>query len=242
MIIADIHSHIVPQIDDGSTNLDDSIEMLTLAYKSGTRHIVATSHFGGQGYFTDNENIIKYAETLSDEMKKRDMNLKVYPGHEFMFSEECVNHLIKGKINTINNNGFLLFELPFDMLLQNIAERIFSFQDECGVEIIMAHIERYDYFYKNFNIIEKLVDNGIFIQINGDSLRGKNGKMAKKLAEKLLRYDMVHFISSDMHNTSTRAPQLDDIYLKLRKDYGGEFARRLMYENPMRVISGEMPV
>ncbi|MDR1564993.1 MAG: hypothetical protein LBS74_08560 [Oscillospiraceae bacterium] len=242
MIIADIHTHILPWLDDGPSDMKTAMDMLEAAYWNGTRHIVATSHFGGQGYWVAKEAIETGVASLSEELHARGLNIKLYAGHEVMLTPDVTNQLLAGNVNTINNAGFLLLELPFGVHIPNLHEVINDIAEATRLRIILAHPERYDYLAAHPETIAALTDLGVLIQINGDSLSGKNGRTAKHFAIKMLNKKQVHFVASDTHDPVHRPPSLKEAYTYVSQHYSSQTAKNLFYENAIRVINGRAPL
>lgn len=239
MIIADIHSHILPGVDDGSRSLDQSVDMLAEAYKSGTRHIVATPHFGARRFAVEKDTVLGLTERLNKELAQRDIDMTVYPGNEIRCTTTTADDLRDGIVCPVNQNRYLLVELPFEQLYDDVCGMI----TQCGAlghRIVLAHPERHDYLTGKFDQIEKLIKNGVLLQCNADSLFGKNGLRAQFFAHKMMRRNMVSFIASDCHSTGSRGPQLASAYKNISRWYGKQTARTLFYENPMRMINGRL--
>jgi len=235
MIIADIHTHILPDVDDGSESMTQTLDMLIAAYKCGTRHIVATSHFGGQHFTVKKETVTELTKQLNREMFLRGMNLTIYPGNEIRCSTSTVDDLREGVACSINFGKYVLVELPFHNTLTNVEDLVLNCGN-LGHELILAHPERHEYLMDNIQILQRLTEYGVMLQCNADSLYGNNGVKSMYFVHNLLRKKMVSFIASDCHSTFQRGPQLDSAYRIITRWYGQNTAKKLLYENPMRVI------
>lgn len=242
MIIADMHSHILPGLDDGSVNIEMSIAMLETAYKNGTRHIVATPHYCLGKFLVDRQEMYANVKKLRHEMFLRDMNIEIYPGHEVRCATDIAQEFHAGKISTLNDAGFMLLELPFSTVIPNFSQMFFQIQEETRTRIIFAHPERHECVRSHPEILEKMVERGILLQINADSIRGRNGKASKMFVEKLLKKNMVSFVASDAHDNNIRVPVLNDVYNTMRSKYGERTAKKIFYENQMNVLKGRAPV
>lgn len=242
MIIADIHSHILPAVDDGARDLNTSIAMLETAYKSGTRHIVATPHFCEGKFMVDRQKMYNWVEQLRYEMFLRDMNITIYPGHEVRCAATVAKHFENGEIATLNDAGFMLLELPFSTNIPNFTEMFYSIQSQTRTRIIFAHPERHACVYSHPETVENMAERGIMLQINADSIRGRNGKEAKALVERLLKKGLVSFVASDAHENVNRTTALNDVYIKVQQKYGERTAKKIFYENQMSILKGRAPV
>lgn len=226
MIIADIHSHILPDVDDGAESVTHSLDMLIAAYKCGTRHIVATSHFGGQRFVVKKDIVEQLTNELNKEMFMRGLNMTVYPGNEIRCTPDTVKELKSGNACSMNNGRYLLVELPFNEDAEKAEELVLGC-GELGHKLILAHPERYDYILNNFSIVENLTKNGVLLQCNADSLYGNNGVKSMYFVHNLLQKKMVSFIASDCHSTFQRGPQLDSAYRIISRWYGESTAKKL---------------
>ena len=188
----DIHNHLLYGIDDGSTSLEDSIQILDDLKSRGVTDIVLTPHYIiGTNYCSNNSNKRK----LMNELKKHtDINL--YMGNEVFIDNNIIEYIKKGEISTINNSRYLLMELPLDEKLESANEIIFRLRD-IGVIPVIAHPERYHYL--SIKDLEDLINQGCLFQGNISSLIDKYGKNARKNLELLLKKNMIHVMGSDMH-------------------------------------------
>ncbi|MDO5517456.1 MAG: capsular biosynthesis protein [Clostridium sp.] len=199
----DIHSHILPGIDDGSKDMEMTIEMIRTAEACGTNEIIATPHY-----------LLEYGEARIDEVRKdvdnlnsllveNGINVKVYSGQEVYFTENIVNDYSQGNIGTLNHSRYMLIE--FDM--RNYDENIFDYLYELqvkGIVPIIAHPERYRWLIKNPELINKFITEGYLFQLNSGSIKGLFGADVKKTAQMFLKNNIYSFIGSDAHNTARR--------------------------------------
>lgn len=199
----DIHSHIIPGIDDGAKNIEVAIKMLKEAEKDGTKKVVATPHYcRGYGEATINE-IKVLVEKLNQSAKEENINIKIYSGQEVYFSEQMIQDYKEGIIGTINDSKYMLIEFPMNKFNSNIFDVIYELQ-LMGITPIVAHPERYLPIIENPSFINKFIEEGYLFQVNTGSLEGKFGKNVKKTAELLITNKIYSFIGSDAHNEKTR--------------------------------------
>lgn len=198
----DIHSHIIPEIDDGSRSMEMTIEMLRLAERCGTKEIIATPHYlMNYGEATIDE-VKKYVDEINKISQEEGINIKIYSGQEVFFTEKIIEDYINGNIGTLNDSRYMLIEFDMKSFDKNIFEFIYELQIRNIVPII-AHPERYRYFIKEPEKINKLINEGYLFQLNSGSIEGKFGSEVKKTAELFLKNDIYNFIGSDAHNTSS---------------------------------------
>ena len=207
MILIDIHSHILPGIDDGSEDLQMSLEMLKIAEKCGTSTIIATPHYCiGYG-----ETPYQQVKTMVSQMNKRaendNINIKIVHGQEVYFSTNMIEDYKNGIIGTINDSDYLLFELPMHKFDEETFDVIYELQI-LGLKLILAHPERYKPIINDPSLINKFINEGLLFQLNAGSIEGRFGKEVKKTAETLLENNIYNFCGSDAHNISSRSTDL----------------------------------
>ena len=232
----DIHSHIIPNIDDGSKDIDMTLEMLTLASKSGTKKIIATPHYF-KGYWTPHyKDIIGKIKELNELVKKHNINIEVYPAQEIYFYDNMAEEFIEGKIGTINGSKYMLIEFPMDSFDNNIFEVLYELQIR-GIVPIIAHPERYRTFIKHPNEINKFIEEGYLFQLNGSSVTGIFGKDVKKTAEIFLANGIYSFIGSDAHTTGKRNTYLNDALEVIDRIKPGE--EKKFKDNGIRLLNND---
>ena len=209
----DIHTHILYGVDDGSKTLKMSIEILEEAEKAGFTKIIFTSHYM-EGYYTVDSK--KRQKVLAEIGNTQNTNIGLYLGNEILLTSNIMELLHEKKAVTLNNTKYVLFELPFNMKPLNLMDVVFQMQSNDLVPIL-AHPERYSYFYKTPEIYETLVEKGVLLQLNFGSFAEQYGTRAKIMAEKLLKSNLAHFIASDVHRPNTLYPEIPSIVTYLNK-------------------------
>ena len=197
----DLHCHLLPGIDDGSSSIEESIETLRRAEKEGVSEIVLTPHYiENTRYNCNNKNKLELFKKLKKEMSKQDINIKLYLGNENYMSMNFIELLENNEIMTINNSRYLLLEFPLNQIYKNSKECLYELVTK-GYVPILAHPERYRDFQKNPSLVEEYTRMGVLLQGNYKSLLGKYGSKAKKTLKILLKKDLITFLGSDMHHT-----------------------------------------
>lgn len=207
----DIHSHIIPGIDDGAKNIEMTLEMLKNAEKNGTKEIVATPHYlleYGEAKINEVKEHVKEINTLLEEEK---IDVKVYSGQEVYFSERILEDYIEGNIGTINDSKYMLIEFDMHKFDENIFDTLYELQVRDIVPII-AHPERYKFFREQPSFINRFIDEGYLFQVNAGSIEGRFGESVKKTANLFLDNNIYNFIGSDAHNNSNRNTGLNTAF------------------------------
>lgn len=196
MSVFDIHSHIIPFIDDGSDSLNDSVLLLNEAIKHGVTDIIATPHYcPNRGFSADAVEIKERFNLLISEIKSKNLPINVYLGQEIYCYEydNIIKKLDDGELLTLNNTKYVLLEYSMSSMPKNIFENIYNLTVH-GYKPIIAHIERYKWM--TVNIASELKDEGCLLQVNASSF-GNLGKML--FCKKLLKNGLIDIVASDAH-------------------------------------------
>ncbi|MVX64176.1 capsular biosynthesis protein [Clostridium chromiireducens] len=202
-MIIDIHSHIIPGIDDGSKSMEMSLDMLRNAEKDGTKEIVATPHYLLEYGEATIDEIKDYVQEINRILEQEKIDVKVYSGQEVYFNENIIDYYIQGKIGTINDSRYMLIEFPMHKFDNNIFDILYELQVRNIVPII-AHPERYKPIIEKPSLINGFINEGYLFQLNAGSIEGKFGENVKKTANILLDNNIYNFIGSDAHNINKR--------------------------------------
>jgi len=212
----DLHSHIIPGIDDGASDFEESVKMLEIAEQDGIKTIVATPHFFcDKSKIKDLEKISEEFEKFKKKVEASQINIEILQGAENYFVSD-----LREKINsfsdilTINKSDYFLFEFPPEFIFPGTKQFIFNMMTDGFIPIIY-HPERNSEFQRNPAILYEFLRIGALSQVNADSFRGAYGAEVRLIAYDLLKYNLVHIIASDCHNSMERRPGLSFLYKKL---------------------------
>ncbi len=230
----DIHSHILPNIDDGSRSLNETIHILKEAQKAGFTKIISTSHYI-DGYYEANE---EQRTKLLKEIKENFQGIELYLGNEIYITNQMTDLLSEKKASTINNSKYVLFELPMNTKAMDVKEVVFRLMEKGYVPII-AHPERYEYVKENIEYVRELADMGVLFQSNYGSSIGMYGKKAQKTQKKLLEEGLIQFFGSDVHTVEQIYTKMPKILKKLRKIISEEELEQFSTVNPQKVLNNE---
>jgi len=204
----DIHSHVIPAVDDGSQDIETSLKMLKIAHDDGVRTLIATPHFYRNRFECSFLDVCKKVEDLNELARENDINIKILPGQEIFLDKYSSDLYKEGKIGAINKSKYMLVETsligsrPKD-LMDNIYELKLL-----GIVPIIAHPERYEFIIEDNTEVNDFIKEGCLIQITSTSITGGFGKEVKKTAENLIRNGMCNFIGSDAHTTGRRCTKI----------------------------------
>lgn len=234
----DMHSHILPGIDDGSQSIEESIKMIKEAKEAGFTEIISTSHYIEESYNSSKYEREELIKNINEKLEAENINIKIYNGAEAYISTNLNDLIEKEKLPTINESKYLLMELPMHSEILYLDNIIYDLKTN-GITPIIAHPERYSYVQRNPKVLENLIDKGVLFQANYGSIIGKYGKDAEKTLKRLLKSNMIHFLGTDTHRSGTVYIQMNKILKKLEKLIGKEKLELLSTINPQKVLKNE---
>lgn len=198
-IQTDMHSHILPGIDDGSPDMETSIRLIEGLMSLGIYHSIATPHVISDLYRNTPESIRNAHEQLKGELKARNLNFNVEFAAEYMMDTYFMDLLKRDEPLLAIKDNLILTEFSYAFIPDSMDRISFEIQ-MAGYKPILAHPERYSYFYRDKKIFHQLLEYGFIFQVNLLSLTGAYGKEAAKIAEYLLQNGMVSFLGTDLHH------------------------------------------
>lgn len=233
----DIHTHILPDLDDGPSTLEEALDLAAAAYDCGTRAMVATPHVLGRLNLNQNVLIINAFREFSDTLAGAVPDLRLYLGSEIYFQPNLAE-LIQFEAATLNASRlYMLVEFPMGDVPRGFERELNALRDAQIIPII-AHPERNLQVLKNPELVRKMVEAGALIQLSAGSLTGDFGRTVKKLAHNLLKMGWINFLASDAHGLSQRGPDLRGGLEAASAVIGVAEAHRLVEDNPQIVLSG----
>lgn len=231
----DIHSHVLPGVDDGARDMTMSIEMLRHAYEQGIRRMIVTPHHKPMHHNVSREKMQRLIAALQEQMQKENIEIEFYPGNELYYREELVECLEKREATTLADSRYVLIEfLPQDRW-EYIRDGVNTML-MAGYRPVLAHVERYQEVCKDMERISRLREMGGYLQVNAAGVMGRYGIGIKHTTRKLLKYRMVDFLATDAHNDTTRTTDMAECAAYIGKKYGEEYLRVLVEENPSCII------
>lgn len=199
VIGVDMHSHFIPGIDDGAKTIDDSVEMITTMSQLGYRKVITTPHIMGDFYRNTPENIGSGLQHVRNAVAATGVSIEIEAAAEYYFDFELEHKLEHEKLLTFGKN-YVLFEVSFMNAPDNLDGLIFRMLTS-GYQPILAHPERYPFWFDDMNNFEKLKDKGVLFQLNLNSLTGHYSPATMKIAEQMIDKGWYEFVGSDCHHT-----------------------------------------
>ena len=230
----DFHSHILPNIDDGSKSLDESIQLLKEAVEAGFDKVISTSHYASGLYESPERERI----SLINELKSLKNIPKLYLGSEIYITYNIPELIEEAKASTINGTNYILFEIPLRERYPEFRNTILKLQDS-GYRLILAHPERYKLVQDHYEILDELSDIGVVFQSNIASILGIYGNDAKKTFKRMLKDGYVDLLGTDVHFPNSIYPKVSKALKKISKYVDEDELYMMTTENAERILRGE---
>lgn len=231
----DIHSHILPGLDDGSPDMETSVKMARIAVSEGITGMIATPHFIEKDREIEKEKILESVANLNRELRERGVDLQIFPGQEVFLTPGVPELYEKGRLLALGGQDkYLLVELPIMSIPVYAADVIYSLILK-GVRVIIAHPERNRDIARQPEKINEFIEIGALVQVNTLSLLGVFGSGAKGAATFFIKKGLTHFLATDCHTARARSPRARKALDMLNPG----MAELLAVENPSRVLEGK---
>ena len=237
--LVDLHCHIIPDIDDGSVDEDESLQMLRLFVEQGYEILVSTSHLGHPLFPEVSVEVIRQGiQTLEKIVEEYDLPLKIYMGAEIYYSDFFLDELANNRLVKLGNNGtYMLIEFPPRDPLSLLKQLVFDLGIK-GIQPVLAHPERYDILLRRPKLAREWVNAGWILQLDLPSLINENGPAVRKLAFRFLNEGLYDLAASDLHHAEP-TKNLEKMLQVLIKKVGYEETERLVSTNPRLMVEGK---
>ena len=238
-MMIDIHTHVLPGVDDGAADLDEALALLAMAVDSGVDTVVTTPHCNipeeYENYVCPELDALWRA--FNREVQRAGIPVRLCRGMEIFATEDLPELLEDRQVWTLNGTKFFLTEFAFG------EEPAFCFDvlqrcRELGFRPVIAHPERYLFVQDEPAIAYEWCTRGYALQLNKGSLLGRFGRPAQLTAELLMDHGLAACVASDAHSSVQRTTHMEEIRRYLADRWGGDYARLLLEENPSRILAG----
>ena len=227
----DMHSHILPNIDDGAKSIEETNRLIKEAKNVGFEAIITTPHYM-ESYYEVNE------KERRELVYKFQTDVKLYVGNEIYLSDNIIEFLENKMASTINNTKYVLFEMPMNVKPMNLFDVVYEMLQHELIPIL-AHPERYSFVQREPELICELIQNGVLMQANYGSIVGEYGKRAQEIVQVFFRNNMIHFLGTDVHKSNTVYPKIPQIIEKIIKVIGKDKFEELSNINPKLVLDNK---
>lgn len=234
----DFHTHILPNIDNGSRNIEETFNLIKEAKEAGFEGIVLTSHYKEGYYETDTPEREVWVNAITENLRAKGIDIKVYLANEIYITDNMMELLEAGKASTINNTCYVLIDLPLDEEPMNLYQVIYSLQENKLIPVI-AHPERYEFIQKEPEFVYELIEKGCYMQANYGSILGQYGRKSQLIVKKLLENHSIHFLGSDVHRQGTIYPKMSEALLEIENIIGKDKLKELTTINPKLALGNK---
>ena len=236
----DIHSHILPGVDDGADDMESALEMAALSAESGVTVLAATPHssaFRNQNLW--DEVLIERMKEFKTKVEEKKIPLRIVPGMEIFCNSETVKYLKQRKLIGLCGSDYPLVEFSFMDYADQATEIL---EDICsmGMRPVVAHPERYEYVQEDPTLLNYWSRIGCLMQVNRGSLLGRFGRREQHLAIELVERGFAAAVASDAHSPLIRTPWMEDVRNLLSQEFSPAYARMLLLENPRRILKDDI--
>lgn len=230
----DLHSHILPELDDGSQSLQESIAMARMAVDSGITAMAATPHCDHDR----TRDVYEAWQLLQEALRENEIPLKLVLGMEIFGTEDTARLLTEGKLFTLNGSRYPLMEFSFQSDGRE-ETRILRSVCRAGFRPIVAHPERYAYIRQNPQLLNRWHRMGCLLQVNRGSLLGRFGRHPQRMAFELVERGFAAVVASDAHSPAVRTPWMQDIREMLKREVSEQCAKTLLLDNPKKILNNK---
>jgi protein-tyrosine phosphatase len=237
IFMIDIHTHILPGVDDGARDVKEALTMARLAVQDGITHLLATPHYGLYQPMS-HEEVAERVATLQAELDAARIDLTLLPGYEVRLDDDVFTAWDARTAGPLGQSRYVLTEPYFNHYDRRTDELLFEFFER-GYIPIMAHPERIGPIQNNLSLIDAFLERGGLTQITSHSLTGYHGHKAKQVAQEMLQAGLVNIIASDAHHAYRRTPALAEGWQIAAKIVGESRAKAMVTTTPMAVVNDE---
>ena len=235
----DLHAHILPGVDDGPAEMEDSIEIARIAAANGTRSMLATPHRKDVTELSSARHIRELTSELQRRIDEERIDLTLAVGMENHIDAALPDDVIAGKALTMNGSRHILVEMPFFGGIEEhdyVEDALLGLQAQ-GLTPVFAHPERIEAFQRQPRLLERYIGMGMLSQLTRGSLLGHWGEEIRQFSLELLRNRMAHILSSDTHSPRPpRTPELGEALKITAEVVGSEKANAMVNDIPRAIL------
>ncbi len=236
----DLHCHLLPGIDDGAADLEVALEMARLAVADGVTVVACTPHIMPGYYENTGEGIRQAVAELQARLDEAGIALRLVPGADVHLVPDMVAGLRAGRLLTLADSRYFLFEPPHNVAPPRLEESVFNVM-AAGYQPLITHPERLRWIESHYEIMTRLAHAGAWMQLTAGSITGKFGDRARYWSERMLDEGIVHIIASDAHNLRKRTPVLSEAVELVADRLGAEAAHDMVLTRPLAVLDDAPP-
>lgn len=235
--LTEMHCHILPGVDDGSKDMETSMEMVEIGYKNGIRKIVATPHYIENHLKYDENKLQNVFEEFKNEVKKLHPDVTCYLGNElYYYSEQSLNRVKEGKVHTMAGSKYVLIEFSTKISYRDMYKAMKGFV-QARYYPVLAHMERFQCLTKHPERVDELAELGVYFQMNADSVLGKGAD--KVWCRKMLKKNRIQFLGTDAHGTTHRTPEVKKAVSWICEHLEPDIVEDILINNPNMLLENK---
>ena len=241
VIMVDLHCHILPNVDDGSFSMDETVEILKQAANAGFDTICFTPHYAEPQYVKDKKQNQETLAKVKEKLEHKTIAIKLFLGNEVFLQDKMPELLECGKISSLADTQYILIELPmYQELPEEVVQKMIGSLQEKELKVVVAHPERYVYIQKSPDKLPQYFGENVIFQSNYASILGGYGREAQKTIKKLIKDRKIHYFATDTHHANNSIYEKMPIILKkLSKIVDEEYFEILTQANPRTIIENK---
>ncbi|MFL2136713.1 tyrosine-protein phosphatase [Ruoffia sp. FAM 24228] len=237
-MIIDLHSHLIPGVDDGAQTIEQSIELARQAVDEGVEHMVLTPHHRNGKYINYKKDVLESAKALQEAYHQANVNLNVYASQEIRLTEKFLDDLYNGELLPLDSAGkYYLIEFPSDRVPSNAKQVLQELIDD-GITPVIAHPERNHELATNLYRLYELVQMGCLTQITTSSYSGYYSETLVENSQQMIEHNLAHILASDVHHMEHRPMNVQAAFERLEKEYGQETVKYFK-DNARYIFNGD---
>lgn len=237
-MIIDLHSHLIPGVDDGAQTIEQSIELAKQAVDEGVEHMVLTPHHRNGKYINYKSDVLEAANTLQEAYKQANVNLKVYASQKIRLTDKFLDDLYNGELLSLDAAGkYYLIEFSSDRVPSNAKQVLQELIDD-GITPVIALPERNHELSSDLHLLYELVQMGCLSQITTSSYSDYYGETLVANSQQMIQHNLAYILASDVHHMKHRPMNVQVAFKRLEKEYGQE-AAQYFQDNARSIFNGD---
>lgn len=234
----DIHTHLIPNVDDGADSMEETLRLAHAAVEEGVNHVILTPHHNRYWVTNEKDKVLKLTEKVERAIQKADIPLTVSPSQEIRMNEEFLEELFAGNYLSLDGHGkYYLVEFSWSDF-PSYARSYLQEMLDANIIPVIAHPERQRPFLDDPNLLRELIEMGCISQVTASSIVGDYTEEIRKAAHDMMAANLIHVIASDAHDTIERPFNLVKALEIIEKDYGVNYKNYLM-NNAEKIYTGQ---
>lgn len=234
----DIHTHLIPNVDDGADSIEETIRLAKAAVKEGIRHVILTPHHNRYWVSNEKDKVLRLTKQVEQAIQKADIPLTVSPSQEIRMNEEFSEELFAGNYLSLDGKGrYYLVEFSWNEF-PSFAYSYLQEMIDADIIPVIAHPERQEPFLENPNLLKSLIEMGCISQITATSIVGGYTEEIREAAHYMMQENLIHVIASDAHDTVERPYNLVNALKVVEKEYSKDYSDYLI-DNAEKIFNGQ---